>query len=85
MHIHTHACLPAAGSAEQSAGRACVAVQLLSRTPKLHGCKQLHGCAGAALLAAKCCRLLACRHVYVDACICICICICIYIPLTSFR
>ena len=70
---------PAALCSQQ--GRACTAMQLLaatqllgpwvrSRTPQLHGCKQLHGSAGAALLAAKRCRLLACRHVYVDACIC---------------
>ena len=54
MYIHMPACQQLAAPCRQH----------------LHGCKQLHGCAGAALLAAKRCRLLACRHVYVEVCIC---------------
>ena len=78
---------PASLCSQQDRACACAAMQLLAATQllgpgsgpgptQLHGCKQLHGCAGggAALLAAKRCRLLACRHVYVDECICICIC-----------
>ena len=60
---HSPACHQSEVPSSQQ-GRACAALQVLG-PGSVPGPTHLHACAGAALLTARHCRLVACRHVYV--------------------
>ncbi len=68
--LHASSALQPAGPRLRSHAAACshAAAGCGTIPRQQHGCKQLHGCAGTALLAAKRGRPLACRHMHVYAC-----------------